>query len=86
MLIPFSYAGHWPKQPKQPAPPPAPTYDLSQIPPPSYSVSLKDLTREELISRLYLLEMPPSPPSDSSSPETAFLKTDMPLDPDASSS
>jgi hypothetical protein len=84
--IPFSYAGHGPKQPKWPAPPPAPSYDLSLIPPPSYLVSLKDLTWEELISRLYLLETSPSLPSDSSSPKTASLETDMALDPNASSS
>ncbi len=36
--------------------PPPPQYDLSLIPPPSYSVSLKDLTQDELISRLYSVE------------------------------
>jgi hypothetical protein len=84
--IPFSYAGHWPKQPKWPAPHPAPTYDMSLIPPPFYLVCLKDLTREELISHLYLLETSPSLTSDSSSPKTASLKTDMALYPDTSSS
>jgi hypothetical protein len=83
--ISFSYARHWPNWP---APPPAPTYDLSLIPPPSYSVSLKDLTGEELISclYLYLLEAPSFLPSDSSSPQTASFKTNMALKPDASSS
>jgi hypothetical protein len=45
--IPVTYAHHWPKKPLSP---PSPQYDLSLIPPPSYSVSLKDLARDELIS------------------------------------
>jgi hypothetical protein len=57
--IPLMYAGHWPKQP--PLPPP-PSYDLSLIPPPSFSISLKDLTRDELISLLYSVEMQASHP------------------------
>jgi hypothetical protein len=45
--IPVTYACHWPKQPLLS---PSPQYNLSLIPPPSYSVSLKDLTWDELIS------------------------------------
>jgi hypothetical protein len=51
--IPVTYACHWPKQPPSP---PSPQYNLSLIPPTSYSVSLKDLTRDELISQLYSAE------------------------------
>ena len=45
-----TYVSHWPK--KHPAPP-APPIVLPFTPPPAYSVRLKDLTREELIQRLY---------------------------------
>jgi hypothetical protein len=45
-----TYVSHWPKKP--PAPP-APPVVLPVIPPPAYSVRLKDLTCEELIQRLY---------------------------------
>ena len=45
-----TYVSHWPKKP--PAPP-APPVVLPIIPPPAYSVRLKDLTRKELIQHLY---------------------------------
>jgi hypothetical protein len=45
-----TYVSHWPKKP--PAPP-APPIVLPFIPPPAYSVRLKDLTCNELIQRLY---------------------------------
>ncbi len=48
-----TYVSHWPKKP--PAPP-APPIVLPFIPLPAYSVHLKDLTREELIQRLYSVE------------------------------
>ena len=50
-----TYVSHWPKKP--PAPP-APPLVVPFIPPPTYSVRLKDLTRDELIQRLYSLEHP----------------------------
>ncbi len=49
-----SYTGHWPKQPK---PPPLPSYDLSLIPPPAFTISLKDLSWDELIRQFYTVEM-----------------------------
>ncbi len=58
-----TYASHWLK--KLPTPP-SPTINLSLIPPPTYSVSLNALSREELIQRLYSVEHitpPPRPPS-----------------------
>ncbi len=58
-----TYASHWPKKPPTP---PSPTIDLSLIPPPMYSLSLKALSRNELIQRLYSVEHitpPPRPPS-----------------------
>ena len=45
-----SFASHWPKRP--PSPPHTPL-DMSLLPPLMYTKSLKDLDREELISRLY---------------------------------
>jgi hypothetical protein len=67
--IPVTYAGHWPKRPLSP---PSPKYNLSHIPPTSYSVRLKDLTQDKLISWLYSVEFPESssPPPDSSSHKT----------------
>ncbi len=58
-----TYASHWPKKPPTP---PSPAIDLSLIPPPTYSVSLKALSRDELIQCLYSVEHvtpPPRPPS-----------------------
>jgi hypothetical protein len=52
-----SYSSHYPKKPPMP---PTPIYDLSNLPPPEYSISLKDLDKEELIQRLYLLEHAPN--------------------------
>lgn len=49
-LLP-TYAPHWPKRP--PTPPSLPI-NLDLIPPPEYSVSLKDLDRNELIRRLFM--------------------------------
>jgi hypothetical protein len=40
--------------------PPTPIYDISNLPPPEYSISLKDLDKEELIQRLYSLEHAPN--------------------------
>jgi hypothetical protein len=48
-----TYVSHWPNKP--PAPP-APPVILPFIPPPAYSVHLKDLTHEELIQCLYSVE------------------------------
>ena len=48
-----TFVSHWPKKPIAP---PAPPNVLPFIPPPAYSVRLKDLTREELIQRLYSVE------------------------------
>jgi hypothetical protein len=58
-----TYASHWPKKPPMP---PSPTIDLSLISPPTYSVSLKALSQDELMQRLYSVEHitpPPRPPS-----------------------
>jgi hypothetical protein len=58
-----TYASYWPKKPPMP---PSPTIDLSLIPPPTYSISLKALSRDELIQRLYSVKHitpPPHPPS-----------------------
>jgi hypothetical protein len=55
-----TYASHWPKKPPTPLP---------LVPPPAYSVSLKDLDQDELIQRLYSHEHPPvSTKLSSSSP------------------
>ncbi len=51
--LPSSYSSRYPKKPPMP---PTPIYDLSNLPPPEYSISLKDLDKEELIQRLYSLE------------------------------
>ena len=61
-----TYASHWPKKPPTPLPS-LPSQPL--VPPPAYSVSLKDLDRDELIQRLYSHEHPPvSTKLSSSSP------------------
>jgi hypothetical protein len=52
-----SYSSHYPK--KQPTLP-TPIYHLSNLQPPEYSISLKDLDKEELIQQLYLLEHAPN--------------------------
>jgi hypothetical protein len=52
-----SYSSHYPKKPPTP---PTPIYDLSNLPPPEYSISLKDPDKEELIQRLYSLEHAPN--------------------------
>jgi hypothetical protein len=52
-----SYSSHYPKKPPTP---PTPIYDLSNLPPPEYSISLKYLDKEELIQRLYSLEHAPN--------------------------
>jgi hypothetical protein len=59
------YAPHWPKKPPIL---PLPVYDMSLIPPPVYSVQLKDLDRDALIQRLYSAELaaPPTPPPPAS--------------------
>ncbi len=61
----LTYAPHWPKKPPTP---PSPTYNMSLIQPPAYSVSLKDLDRDALIQRLYSIELaaPPRPPPPAS--------------------
>ena len=48
-----SFAAHWPKRPPLPQHPPL---DMSLLPPSSYTQSLKDLDREELIQHLYMLD------------------------------
>jgi hypothetical protein len=48
-----TYASHWPKKPPSP---PVPKLDLTHLPPPAYSFSLKDLDQEVLIQHLYTLE------------------------------
>jgi hypothetical protein len=58
-----TYDSHWPKKPPTP---PSPTIDLSLIPPPTSSVSLKALSWDELIQHLYSVKHitpPPPPPS-----------------------
>jgi hypothetical protein len=52
-----SYSSHYPKKPPTP---PTPIYNLFNLPPPEYSISLTDLNKEELIQRLYLLEHAPN--------------------------
>jgi hypothetical protein len=52
-----SYTSHYPKKPP---PPPTPMYDLSNLPPPEYSISLKDLDKDKLIQWLYSLEHAPT--------------------------
>jgi hypothetical protein len=52
-----SYSSNYPKKPPMP---PTPIYDLSNLPPPKYSISLKDLDKEELIQWLYSLEHAPN--------------------------
>jgi hypothetical protein len=57
-----TYASHWPKKPPSP---PVPKQDLTHLPPPAYSISLKDLDWEALIQQLYTLEatgQSPTPP------------------------
>ncbi len=49
----LSFTSHWPKRPPLPWHPPL---DMSLLPPSPYTQSLKDLNREELIQRLYMLE------------------------------
>ncbi len=58
-----TYASHWPKKPPTP---PSPTINLSLIPPPMYSVSLKALSRDELIQHLYSVEHITPPPRPTS--------------------
>jgi hypothetical protein len=60
-----TYAPHWPKKPPTL---PLPVYDMLLIPPPAYSVSLKDLDRDALIQCLYSSELaaPPMPPPSAS--------------------
>ncbi len=53
-----TYAPHWPKKPPTP---PLPAYNMSLIPSPAYSVSLKDLDRDALIQRLYSVKLPAPP-------------------------
>jgi hypothetical protein len=49
------YASHYPKKPPSP---PTLLYNLINLPPPAYSVSLKDLDCDKLIQQLYSLEHP----------------------------
>jgi hypothetical protein len=46
-----SYVTHWPKKPHTL---PLPKYNMSLIPPPAYSISLKDLDRDTLIQMALL--------------------------------
>jgi hypothetical protein len=60
------YAPHWPKKPPTL---PSPIYDMSLIPPPAYSVSLKDLDQDAHIQRLHSAKLaapltPPPPASE----------------------
>jgi len=48
-----TFASHWPKRPPSPQHTPL---DMSLLPPSKYTTSLKDLSREELILRLYSLD------------------------------
>jgi hypothetical protein len=48
-----TFAFHWPKHPPSPRHPPL---DMSLLPPSTYTKSLADLDRNELIQRLYLVE------------------------------
>jgi hypothetical protein len=52
-----SYSSHYQKKPPML---PTPIYDLSNLLPPEYSINLKDLDKQELIQRLYLLEHAPN--------------------------
>ena len=49
-----TFVSHWPKRPPSQHHPPL---DLSQLPPSTYTKNLKDLDRDELIQRLYSLEV-----------------------------
>jgi hypothetical protein len=52
-----TYATHWPKKPHTPQ---SPKYDMSLIPPPANSISLKDLNCDALIQRLYSIKITPT--------------------------
>jgi hypothetical protein len=51
-----TFVGHWPKRPPTPPTPPNPPLDMSLLPPSTYTSSLKDLDRDELIQRLYSVD------------------------------
>jgi hypothetical protein len=53
-----TYAAHWPKMPLAPS---TPTYNMSLIPPPTFSTCLQDLNRNKLIQRIYSLEHAAAP-------------------------
>jgi hypothetical protein len=53
VLIVPTFASHWPKKPSRPA---LTNIDVNLIPPPSYSIKLQDLDREELLQGLYFSE------------------------------
>ncbi len=55
--VDFPSYSHYPKKPPTPS---TPIYNLFNFPPPEYSISLKDLDKEELIQWLYLLEHGPN--------------------------
>jgi hypothetical protein len=48
-----TYTSHWPKKPPVPS---TPTFNLAKLPPPAYSIRLKDFDWDALIQRLYTLE------------------------------
>ena len=65
---PPTFASHYPKRPPSPQHPPL---DMSLLPPSSFTQSLKDLDRDELIRRLYTMashhdQIPPTPPNGTS--------------------
>jgi hypothetical protein len=63
-----TYAAYWPKKPHTPQ---SLKYDMSLIPPPAYSVSLKDLDHDALIKRLYSIKYTSSPPDNSATTPAA---------------
>jgi len=67
-----NFTSHWPKRPHSPVLPPI---DMSLLPPSTYTKSLKNLDREELIQQLYLVEHPALP-----SPTDTKLRSLAPLE------
>jgi hypothetical protein len=65
-----TFAPHWPKFPPSPQ---HPHRDMSLLPPSTYTKSLKDLDREGLIQRLYLVEQPGHAPTKDKSRSMAPL-------------
>jgi len=55
-IPPPTFVSHWPKRPPSPTPI-HPALDLSRIPLSTFTTNLKDLDRDELIQRLYSVEV-----------------------------